>query len=116
MAASETYNVDCLEYMKGLPDNYFDLVVTDPPYGDGMRCEAEGSQYVQVERERERESCETEPPRSGEEHETAGRNVGLRGMEKRYNRFGGRFDRYRQTDSQTDRRRQASCKNRRNVV
>tara|TARA_Y100000310_G_C20290813_1_gene627135 strand:+ start:48 stop:671 length:624 start_codon:yes stop_codon:yes gene_type:complete len=26
-------NKDCLEYMKELPDNYFDLVVTDPPYG-----------------------------------------------------------------------------------
>lgn len=26
-------NVDCLEYMRGIPDNHFDLAVCDPPYG-----------------------------------------------------------------------------------
>lgn len=26
-------NVDCMEYMKGLPDKCFDLAVCDPPYG-----------------------------------------------------------------------------------
>ena len=29
---SELYNKDCLEYMKTIPDEYFDLIVTDPPY------------------------------------------------------------------------------------
>jgi len=28
-------NVDCMEYMKGLPDKCFDLAVCDPPYGIG---------------------------------------------------------------------------------
>ena len=27
------YNEDCLQFMKQLPDNYFDLIITDPPYG-----------------------------------------------------------------------------------
>lgn len=27
------YNVDCMEYMKTLPDNAFDLAIVDPPYG-----------------------------------------------------------------------------------
>lgn len=27
------YNVDCLEFMKSKPDNYYDLAVVDPPYG-----------------------------------------------------------------------------------
>lgn len=27
------YNEDCLETMKRMPDNYVDLVLTDPPYG-----------------------------------------------------------------------------------
>lgn len=26
---------DCMEYMRTLPDNAFDLAVVDPPYGDG---------------------------------------------------------------------------------
>lgn len=26
-------NVDCMEYMKGLPDKCFDLAIVDPPYG-----------------------------------------------------------------------------------
>ena len=30
---SEVLNVDCLEYMKTLPDNHFDLCIADPPYG-----------------------------------------------------------------------------------
>ena len=29
---SEVYNMDCLEYMKTLPDKYFDLCIADPPY------------------------------------------------------------------------------------
>ena len=29
------YNMDCMEGMKQFPDNYFDLAVVDPPYGDG---------------------------------------------------------------------------------
>lgn len=41
------YNIDCMEYLKTVPDKYFDLAVVDPPYGD---C----SQAVKVERERER--------------------------------------------------------------
>ena len=32
---SEVYNMDCLEYMKTLPDNCFDLCIADPPYGIG---------------------------------------------------------------------------------
>lgn len=30
---SEVYNIDCMEYMKTLPDKCFDLVIADPPYG-----------------------------------------------------------------------------------
>lgn len=31
--SSVAYNMDCMEYMKTLPDNAFDLAVVDPPYG-----------------------------------------------------------------------------------
>ena len=30
------FNADCLEAMKEMPDNAFDLAVVDPPYGDGL--------------------------------------------------------------------------------
>lgn len=33
MPKSEVYNIDCLEYMKTLPDKAFDLAIADPPYG-----------------------------------------------------------------------------------
>lgn len=35
IAKSEVYNTDCIEYMRTLPDNHFDLAVCDPPYGHG---------------------------------------------------------------------------------
>jgi site-specific DNA-methyltransferase (adenine-specific) len=37
MPVSEVFNMDCLEYMKWLPDKYFELSVVDPPYGLGDR-------------------------------------------------------------------------------
>lgn len=36
MAQSVAYNMDCLEAMRQMPDNAFDLAVVDPPYGDGL--------------------------------------------------------------------------------
>ena len=33
MPISEVYNMDCMEYMKGIPNKFFDLAVVDPPYG-----------------------------------------------------------------------------------
>ena len=37
--------MDCMEAMREMPDNAFDLAVVDPPYGDGC------SQSLNVERE-----------------------------------------------------------------
>lgn len=34
------YNIDCMEYMKTVPDKYFDLAVVDPPYGGGADVDA----------------------------------------------------------------------------
>lgn len=31
----ELLNIDCMEYMAGLPDKVFDLAIVDPPYGRG---------------------------------------------------------------------------------
>ena len=32
----ELLNTDCMEYMKGLKDNAFELAIVDPPYGIGF--------------------------------------------------------------------------------
>jgi site-specific DNA-methyltransferase (adenine-specific) len=32
----ELLNIDCMEYMKGLEDNAFELAIVDPPYGIGF--------------------------------------------------------------------------------
>ena len=45
--------MDCLDAMRQMPDKAFDLAIVDPPYGGGA-----GSQFVQVEREREREPAD----------------------------------------------------------
>ena len=51
------YNMDCLEAMREMQDNAFDLAVVDPPYGDAL-TDADGGGTL-------------------------------------YNRFGGRFDQYK---------------------
>lgn len=33
-AKSDVFNMDCVEYMRTLPDNFFDIAICDPPYGD----------------------------------------------------------------------------------
>jgi len=37
------HNIDCMEYMKSLPDNAFDLAIVDPPYGIGENGDANKS-------------------------------------------------------------------------
>lgn len=32
---SESHNIDCIDYMKGLSDKWIDLAIVDPPYGIG---------------------------------------------------------------------------------
>lgn len=43
MAQSFAFNMDCMEAMKEFPDNFFDLAVVDPPYGDGLHAENGGA-------------------------------------------------------------------------
>ena len=58
---SEVYNIDCMEYMKTLPDKYFDICIADPPYGigeDGLKNHsrshmAKAQQYTPKEWDKE---------------------------------------------------------------
>lgn len=43
MSEQIALNVDCMEYMKTVPDKYFDLAVVDPPYGGGAKADANES-------------------------------------------------------------------------
>lgn len=40
------YNADCLEFMKSVPDNYYDLAIVDPPYGLGDKLTSGGTWSV----------------------------------------------------------------------
>lgn len=95
------YNVDCMAYMKTLPDKYFDLACVDPPYGDagdiqefreqGVHFHYRGRnkkylQNVHVERENEQTAS---LPRRGQMEQIPS-----------YNRFGSNgsvFERYKRS-------------------
>lgn len=38
MEKQVAYNLDCMVYMRSLPDKAFDLAVVDPPYGGGGKA------------------------------------------------------------------------------
>ena len=40
------YNMDCLEAMREMQDNAFDLAVVDPPYGDALTDADGGGDFV----------------------------------------------------------------------
>ena len=46
-AISEAHNIDCMEYMRTIPDGYFDLAVVDPPYG-GANSDVGGATLRQL--------------------------------------------------------------------
>ena len=35
------YNMDCMDFMRLIPDKEFDLAIVDPPYGGGQMQEFE---------------------------------------------------------------------------
>lgn len=39
----ELLNMDCMDYMRDLPDNAFDLAIVDPPYGIGNWVQTSGN-------------------------------------------------------------------------
>ena len=45
MSKSEVHLIDCMEFMRGVPDKFYSLAVTDPPYGigeDGLKNHSRG--------------------------------------------------------------------------
>lgn len=68
----EIFNEDCMELMSRYPDGYFDLAIVDPPYGGGV------SRTAQSQRDDSPSIRRTLRPIPGSP-----------------GRFGGRFDKYR---------------------
>lgn len=33
---TRSFNMDCMEFMKDVPDKFYDLAIVDPPYGIGI--------------------------------------------------------------------------------
>lgn len=82
------YNMDCLEGMKEFPDNYFDLAIVDPPYGTGIDEESENKELGTHFHGRGRSKKYQEVYAGDAE---TPKNLG-----GGWNRFGGRFDRYKE--------------------
>lgn len=60
----ELHNVDCMDYMAGLPDKAFDLAIVDPPYGIGMdgRKGSDAKKAIHRWRQWERKGWDNTPP------------------------------------------------------
>ena len=36
VSRSAVFNMDCIEFMKQVPDKFFNIAIVDPPYGIGF--------------------------------------------------------------------------------
>lgn len=77
MPTNVAFNIDCMEYMKTVPDKYFDLAVCDAPYGDGSASGCEDTSLRFHTGDRWDKYLVKQPP-----------------TETTSNRFGGRFEKY----------------------
>ena len=44
----QAFNMDCMEFMKDKPDNYYDLAIVDPPYGIGIMSQFKSAGYSET--------------------------------------------------------------------
>jgi len=44
----QAFNIDCMEFMKDKPDNYYDLAIVDPPYGIGIMSQFKSAGYSET--------------------------------------------------------------------
>ncbi len=51
MEVNKVYNDDCFKLIKQMPDNFLDLVIVDPPYGDGIGYGRNGKEILNNEDE-----------------------------------------------------------------
>ena len=108
MAQSNVFNCDCVEYMKTLPDNFFDLCIADPPYGDATKDKIGGGYFQGRTEGSGRDSRDT----SDQLETILRRDVG-RTIPKTNHAYGGRFARYSSMGG--GRNTQMGCRARRRI-
>ena len=108
MSEQLAYNIDCMEYMKTVPDKYFDLAVVDPPYGGGAKADATESfngsrvgrfggrfdKYLKTERPNPPSLADGSQSLNVERERESLHGGGADFENRKRSRFGGRFDRY----------------------
>lgn len=45
MELNRLINDDCMNVLKDIPDNYFELAIVDPPYGGGGKADGTGLRF-----------------------------------------------------------------------
>lgn len=92
---SEVFNMDCVEYMRTLPDNFFDVAICDPPYGDADSEKLGGGRFGgRFDRYKKPQNT---PPNQRQEaywNPHTRRNVGDKVQAPVNHACGGRFSRY----------------------
>ena len=56
------YNIDCIEFMKTKPDNYYNLAIVDPPYGINMDGGKIGGNNCEKAKDYTQKDWDKEPP------------------------------------------------------
>ena len=96
------YNMDCMEALRAFPDNYFELALVDPPYGDGQGGDGSGRfggmfaasiDGTATRRHRNAGTTASEVLLTSTSEQTQNK--------PHYNRFGGRLDRYKRQERTT---------------
>jgi site-specific DNA-methyltransferase (adenine-specific) len=81
MPKSETFNTDCLEYMKTCKDKQFSLLFTDPPYGDSGTGEYTNKDTGRFGPMFEKYHADLKPKQRGVNHASGGNTFGKYGDE-----------------------------------
>jgi site-specific DNA-methyltransferase (adenine-specific) len=81
MPKSETFNMDCLEYMRQCKDQQFSLLFTDPPYGDAGSGEYTNRDTSRFGQMFERYHSDLKPVRPKTNHASGGNTFGKYGDE-----------------------------------
>lgn len=91
---SQVLNIDCVEYMRTLPDNFFDVAICDPPYGDADSEKIGGRFGGIFDRYKKPQNTPPNQQQQAYWNPHTRRNVGDKVQKTVNHAYGGRFSRY----------------------